>query len=169
MAGREVTRADGSIGFVLQTFVWRSKPTRSPATGRPVRCVVGQDEHGRFRAAMRIGVAKDGSGDVETTFAVESFATKEQAIEASREFTRDFLRAEAECYAGTVTNKRPGEQIVRVEMDDGWSLAINQAGVISPEEERVMAIFAGLDRPKRQAAQEAARAPLRNRTRGIER
>jgi hypothetical protein len=173
MARRAVTGPDGNSGFTLQEYVWRSKPTNSPLTGRPVRCVVGQDEHGQFRAATRIGLAKGGMGGVQTRFAEEPFGTKERAIEAARELTRDFLRVEAECYANTVTNTLPGEQIVRVEMDDGWSMAINAPGAISPEEARVSALFAGFDRHERQAgglgAREKTRAHLRNRNRGIDR
>lgn len=157
MSEREVTTKNGKAGFRLQRYAWRSKPTMSPLTGRAVRCVVGVDEQGGFRAATRIGC---GEGQTfETKFAVESFGSKDQAIQASRGLTRDFLSHEAEVYANGVKDKRPGQEIVRVDMDDGWSTAINAAGSISPAKARVMKVFEGPGRK-----QPDKKYPLRGRS-----
>jgi hypothetical protein len=141
MAEINVLDGNGQFGFRLQKYVWRSKPTASPLTGRSVRCVVGQDEHGKFRAATRVGRDNE-RGDIQTTFATESFSNKEEAIAASRDITRDYLNGEAQGYANTVTRAmKPGEQIVKVEMDDGWSTQINAPGKLDPVESRVQKIF----------------------------
>jgi hypothetical protein len=115
----------GGAAFQLERYVWRSPPTKSPMTGHPVRCVVAQDDEGRFRAGTRINGG--GPAVVETDYFQVPFATKEEAIQAAREITRDFLSAEAELYSARATNTKPGEELVRVVMDDGWSVSINAA------------------------------------------
>jgi len=57
--------------------------------------------------------------------------TAERAMAVSREATRGLLSTGAELYANTITDKKPGEQIVKITMDDGWSVAINAPGRVS--------------------------------------
>jgi hypothetical protein len=162
MGDRHVIDRDGNIGFRLQRYVWRSKPTASPLTGRPVRCVVGQDENGQFRPATRIGLGKEPNPAIETKFAIEPFSSKAEATQASRELTRDFLAGEAEVYSQQVKDTKPGQQIVKVEMDDGWSMAINAAGRITPEERRVMQLLSGDVTQKKHGEKTAVKRRDRN-------
>jgi hypothetical protein len=140
MAGRQVRDEEGGL-FHLQRYVWRSAPATCSLPGGAIRCVVGQDEHGWFRAGTRLG-REENDEKAQTMFAEDEFDTKEEAIEFSREMTRAYISAEAECYADSVRKPMsPGERIIKVEMDDGWSVEINAAGKISPLEEKLKEIF----------------------------
>lgn len=128
-----------------------------------MRCVVAQDESGGYRAAIRIGRGDGARFEVE--FAKEQFATKEVAIEASREITRGFLSADAEQYASRVTGKKPGEEIVRVRMDDGWSTSINEA--MKPDTRAAEKLLASATTPREDRGKGGAQT--REKTRLIER
>ena len=148
-----------STGERVARYVWRSKPTRSPYTGRAVRALVVQDQKGQYWDATRIG---RGDGQkARHEFWLEPSKTKEQAMAMSRQQTREYLGAEAELYSNTVTGKKPGEQIVKITMDDGWSVAINAPGKISPAEQRAIAMFERLGKGK----QEAPKAPAKRSSR----
>jgi hypothetical protein len=125
---RTVTDPDGSFNFKIRDYSWRGKPVKSPLTGRPVRCLVATDEQGKYRAGIRIGA--DGKGNpIESAFTEEAYATKEKAIEESRNLVRDELTADAQVFSDKAKGaKQPGERIVKVEMDDGWKVEI-----IAPE------------------------------------
>jgi hypothetical protein len=127
MHGRQMRDEEGRV-FELQNGVWRSTPAACSFPGREIRCVVGKDERGRFRAGTEIGPGGNG-GNVETLFAVYEFETKKEAIEFSRGMTRDFVSAEAERYLKTVTRPmKPGETIAHVQMDDGWCVTYRAPG-----------------------------------------
>jgi len=115
MADREVTDKNGN-GFRLKSLVWRSAPSTSPLTGRSIRTIVGTDENGAFRIARRTG--RMGKDRFETVFAREAYASKENAIAASREMKMDFVRGEAENYLQA--NKQHANQIFRVDSIEGW-------------------------------------------------
>ena len=126
-----------STGERIARYVWRSKPTEDPTIGQPVRCIVAQDEKGQYWAATRIGRGDGQKARYE--FWLYPRETKQQAMELSREQTRGFLSMQAESYSNTVTDKKPGEKIVTITMDDGWSVTINAPGRITPAEQRAMA------------------------------
>jgi len=160
MAKREIVDCLGrDTGERLARYVWRSKPTLDPTVNRPVRCIVGQDEKGRYWAATRIGRAN--GQKAQTEFWLQPSETKQQAMATSREQTRSFLSTQAELYSDTVTGKKPGEKIVEVTMDDGWSICINAPGKLSPAERRVMALLDGPGRGK----QEQPKSPAKIRSR----
>ncbi len=157
MAKREIVDYLGNeTGEHVQRFVWRSKPTKSPLTGSPVRCVVAQDEKGQYWGAARIGGEKP-----KYEFWCQPFATKQQATAAARGQTRDFLAADCEQYSQTVSAKKPGEKIVEVRMDDGWRLSINAPGRLSPAQRKAIAIFEKLGKGK----QGPTKAPEKKRSR----
>jgi hypothetical protein len=140
MAGRQVRDEEGGL-FHLQRYVWRSAPATCSLPGGAIRCVVGQDEHGWFRAGTRLG-REVNEEKAQTMFAGEHFADKRAAIECSREMTRAYISAEAECYADSVKKPMsPGERIIKVQMDDGWSVEINAPGRLSPLEAKLKEIF----------------------------
>jgi hypothetical protein len=146
MEKREITDWRGrGTGEIVARYAWRSKPTQSPAIDRPVRCIVAQDEKGQYWAGTRIG--RGNGKNAETEF-WQPFETKERAVAVSREVTRSFLSMQAEVYADTVTGKKPGEQMVKVTMDDGWSVAIHAAGRITPGEAKLQALFGGTGKSK---------------------
>jgi hypothetical protein len=129
MAKREIMDYLGrSTGENMARYVWRSKPTYDPTTERPVRCIVIQDEKGKYWAATRTG---GGNGQKASCEYWDSWETAERAMAVSREATRGLLSTGAELYANTITDKKPGEQIVKITMDDGWSVAINAPGRVS--------------------------------------
>jgi hypothetical protein len=142
MSKREITDWQGrSFGERVARYVWRSKPTRSPVTDRPVRCIVAQDEKGQYWAATRTG---QGDGQKPQYELWEPCATKQEAMAISRQQARVMLGTEAELYSNTVTDKGPGEQIVKITMDDGWSVTINAPGKPAPPSpafKRVMKLF----------------------------
>ena len=79
----------------------------------------------------------------------------------SRQQARSLLSMHAELYSNAITDKKPGEQIVKITMDDGWSVAINapeRPGPPSPAAERVMKLFDELGSNKK--------APHQSRSRG---
>jgi hypothetical protein len=132
----------GISGARVVRYIWRSKPTRSPLSGRPVRCIVAQDEEGRYWAGLRIG---RGDGKKAQYEMWETCKTKQEAMSISRQQARLLLGTHAEFHSDSVKEKKPGEQIVKVTMDDGWSVAINAPGRVSPAEARVMKLFDKLD------------------------
>jgi hypothetical protein len=137
MAGRQIRSEEGGV-FQLQRYVWRSAPATCSLPGGAIRCIVGQDEHGTFRPGIRLGRSPDG-GKAQTIFTDDQFLTKEEAVQASREMTRAYIWAEAECYADSVKKSmKPGERIIKVQMDDGWSVQINAPGKLSPLEEKLV-------------------------------
>ncbi len=137
MAGRQIRSEEGGL-FHLQRYVWRSAPATWSSPGAAIRCVVGQDEHGKFRPGIRVGRSPNG-WNLQTIFANEQFLTKEEAVQASREMTRAYISAEAECYADSVKRSmKPGERIIKIQMDDGWSVQINAPGKLSPLEAKLM-------------------------------
>jgi hypothetical protein len=165
MSDRQIFDNDGNIAFRLQRYVWRSKPTKSPLTGRHVRCIVAQDEKGQYWAGTRIGRGDGRKAEHELW---EQCETKQQAMAISRQQVRGFLSTDAEFYSETVTGKKPDEKIVRVTMDDGWSVAINAPeppSSPSPAFVRVMKMFKALDNKK----EPAKRLPSRAGRRGIDR
>jgi hypothetical protein len=177
MATREIIDFLGrSTGERIARYVWRSKPTRSPVSGRQVRCLVAQDEKGRYWDATRIG---RGDGQkARHEFWLEPSATKERAMAMSRQQTREYLSAEAELYSNTITDKKRGEQIVKITMDDGWSVTINapeKPAPPSPAFARVMKLFEefGSDKKPPQKSRSRGRSkeapPPPKRGRGIER
>ena len=126
MARREIIDYLGNrTGDYLQRFVWRSQPTKGPLTGRPVRCIVMQDGEGKYWAGARIG-PKEGQ-KCQYEISPQPLQFRENAFAESREMTREFLSHEAEVYAASAPSKGSGETIVRVEMDDGWSVSIREA------------------------------------------
>lgn len=136
MPGRQMRDEEGGL-FHLEKYIWRSAPATCSLPGAAIRCVVGQDEQGWFRAGTRLGRDEEGA-KAQTMFAPLLFPDKQAAIEFSREMTREFIWAEAECYADNVkTPMKPGEQIIRVQMDDGWSVEINARGRLSPLETKL--------------------------------
>jgi hypothetical protein len=137
MAKRDIVDGLGrSTGERIARYVWRSKPTLDPVTGRSIRCIVAQDEKGQYWSGTRIG---RGNGQKASHEYWDSWKTMDRAMSVSREATRSFLATTAELYSSTVTDKKPGEKIVT--MDDGWSVKINAPGKISPSERGVMKIF----------------------------
>jgi hypothetical protein len=155
MEKREIVDCLGrSTGERIARYIWRSKPTRDPIIDRPVRCVVAQDEKGQYWAATRIG---RGNGQKSQTEFWESFETKERAVAISRNQTRAFLSTQAESYSNTATDKKPGEKIVEITMDDGWSVAVNAPGKISPAEQRAMEMLDRIGKGK----QTRPKAPAR--------
>jgi hypothetical protein len=155
MAKREIIDSFNNFsGEKLARYVWRSKPTRSPLTGRQVRCVVAQDEKGRYWAGLRIGRGNGQKAEYEMW---ETCRTKQEAISISRQQARIALSTAAELYANTIKDKKPGEQIVKVTMDDGWSVAINAPGRVSPAEARVMKLFEGHGKKKESPAKSLSR------------
>lgn len=123
---RTITDPDGFFTFKITGYPWRGKPVRSPLTERPVRGLVAIDEYASFRAGIRTGVGGKHKG-TETAFLEDAYSTKEQAIEESRKLVRDELTVDAERFAEKMT-PRPGERIVKVEMDDGWKVEIFAPG-----------------------------------------
>jgi len=133
MGGRQVREDEGGF-FHLQRYVWRSAPATASLPGAAIRCIVGQDEHGKFRPGIRIGQFEN-NGKAQTIFTENQFLTKQEAVQFSREMTRAYIWGEAECYADSVKKSmKPGEQIIKVQMDDGWSVEINAPGELSPLE-----------------------------------
>jgi hypothetical protein len=159
MAKREITDWHGdSTGQRIARYVWRSKPTRSPITDRPIRCIVAQDEKGGYWAATRTG---RGGGQKAQYELWEPCDTKQQAMAISRQQARGLISVHAELYSNTVTDKKPGEKIVEITMDDGWSVAINapeRPGPTCPAFARVMKLFNQFESNKK--------PPQRPRSRG---
>jgi hypothetical protein len=163
MAKREIVDSFNKIsGAGIARYVWRSKPTRSPLSGRSVRCIVAQDEEGRYWAGLRIG---RGGGQKSQFELWETCETKQEAISISRQQGRMLLSTHAEFCASTAEDKKRGEQIVKVTMDDGWSVEINAPGRLSPAEARVRKVFEGLGKRK----ESPPKSPARGRTRSIDR
>jgi hypothetical protein len=108
-------------GARMAHITWRSKPTLSPLTKQPVRCIVVEDGKGQFWTGHRAG-SKDGVGSYE--FYSEPLKDRGEAIVEARNSTRSYLACQAEFYSERTEGKRPGREIVRVTMDDGWSVAI---------------------------------------------
>jgi len=161
MARREITDTLGrNTGERIARYVWRSKPTQNPVNGRAVRCIVAQDEKGQYWAGARIGRAN--GQKAQTEFWLQPSETKQQAMATSRELARSFLSTQAELYSDTGTGKRPGEKIVEVTMDDGWSVGINAAGKISPTERRVMALLDGSGKGEQQRPKSIAKSQSRD-------
>jgi hypothetical protein len=159
MAKRDILDWNGiSTGDRIARYVWRSKPTHDPVTGRAVRCIVAQDEKGKYWAATRTGY---GNGQKAICEYWDSWDTAQKAQAVSREATRGLISTRAELYANTVTGKRPGEQIIKVTMDDGWSVAINAPGKTSPAEQRTLAMIDRIGKGK----QTRPEAPARRRDR----
>lgn len=159
MDKREILDTSGrNTGERLAQYVWRSKPTQDPTIGRPVRCVVAMDEKGQYWAATRIG---SGNGKKAQTEFWEAFSTKDRAVFISRDQTRSFLATHAELCSTTVTGKKPGEEIVKITMDDGWSVAINAPGRITPGERRVMALLDMVGKGKHRKPKSPGKAPKR--------
>jgi hypothetical protein len=81
----------------------------------------------------------------------ESILTSKHAIDEARHSTREALSDEAEMYAHKMrSHAQPGKEIVRVTMDDGWSVAINAPGRVTPAEHRVMALFKDMGKGKQE-------------------
>lgn len=98
--------------FHLQRYVWHSANATASLPGAAIPCIVGQDEHGRFRPGIRIGQFEN-NRTAQTVFTDDQFLTKQEAMQFSREMTRAYIRAEAECYADSVKEPmKPGEQII---------------------------------------------------------
>jgi len=75
MAKREIIDYVGrKTGTSMTGYAWRSKPTRSPLTGRAVRCVVVQDDKGQFWAGARMG--RVAGNDATMSFGVSHFLRK---------------------------------------------------------------------------------------------
>ena len=167
MAKREIINCSGrDTGERIAQFVWRSKPTSSPHTGRAVRCIVAQDEKGQYWPGTRIGPAKGGKAEYE--FWTESSTKPNEAIAVAREHTREFVGMEAELYSENIKGKKPGEQIVKVSMDDGWSVAINapeKPPLPTPGFSRLMKMLDGYGSNKKSPQ----KCRLRPRGRGIDR
>jgi len=124
MAKREITDWRGKItGERIARYVWRSKPTRSPLTDRPIRCIVAQDEKGQYWAATRTGRGDGQNAEYEMW---ESCASKQEAMVISRQIALGVLACQAEMYSDGVNDKR---------------VAINAPGRHSPAEARVMKLF----------------------------
>jgi len=126
MAKREIIDYVGrKTGTSMTGYAWRSKPTRSPLTGRAVRCVVVQDDKGQFWAGARMG---PGGGErCHNELWSEPFSAKDGAVKESRSMTRDFLSAHTEMAAMTENQTRrfkPGEVMASASMDDGWRIEI---------------------------------------------
>lgn len=119
---RTITDPDGFFSFKIAGYPWRGKPVKSPLTERPIRGLVAIDEFGGFHAGVRTGVGGKHKG-TEMAFLEDACSTKEKAIEESRKLVRDELTVDAQCLADKTTAK-PGERIVKVEMDDGWKVEI---------------------------------------------
>jgi hypothetical protein len=144
----------GPTGATVKSYEWKSQPTRGPFTGRPIRAIVVKDKFGRLWGGIRFGASA--TEKARTEFWGKHFNFRNDAIEEARHSTREALSAEAEMYSQKMRpNAQPGKEIVRVTMDDGWSVAINAPGRISPGERRVMALFEDMgkgtqERPKAQ-------------------
>jgi hypothetical protein len=147
MAKRQIVDCLGKdSGASIARYVWRSKPTQSPHTGRAVRGVVAQDEKGQYWSGTRVGPGKGAKAEYE--FWLHPSKTINEAVAEAREHTRGFVGMEAELYAKTITDKKPGEEIVKVTMDDGWSVAINapdQSERITPGFTRLMNMLIGYE------------------------
>lgn len=143
MAKREIIDCIGrNTGASVARYIWRSKPTQDPSTGLAVRCLVAQDDKGRFWAGTRIG--RGSTNPARHEYWLGPCATKQEAMQFSREQTREFLFACASIASDAITPKKPGEKLVEVKMDDGWSVAINAPGKLAPAERRAMATLDGL-------------------------
>ena len=142
MAKREIIDSLKELsGERIARYVWRSKPTRSPLSDRQVRCIVAEDEKGRYWAGLRIGRGHGQKAEYELW---ETCKTKQEAMSISRQQGRMLLSTHAELYSNTVTGKGPGEKNVEVTMDDGWKVAINAPGAPraeSPESKRLMGLL----------------------------
>jgi hypothetical protein len=56
--------------------------------------------------------------------------------------TRAWISAAVESYADSGKEPmKPGEQIIKVQMDDGWSVEINAPGKLSPLEAKLKEAF----------------------------
>jgi hypothetical protein len=86
--------------------------------------MVVEDGKGRFWTGHRVG-SKDGVGNYE--FYSEPLKDRGEAMIEARNSTRSYLACQAEFYSERTEGKRPGQEIVRVTMDDGWSVAIRAA------------------------------------------
>jgi hypothetical protein len=140
MAGRQIRDEEGGL-FQLQRYVWRSAPATCSLGGGAIRCIVAQDEHGKFRPGIRVAEFEN-AGRAQTIFTGDQFVTKQEAVQSSREMTRAWISAEAESYAASVKEPmKPGEQIIKVQMDDGWSVEINAPGKLSPLEAKLKEAF----------------------------
>ena len=133
-------------------ITWRSKPATSPLTGKAVRCVVVEDGNGRYWSGHRLGSKDNGS---QYEFWSEPLQDKRQAISDARHSTRSFLAIHAEVYSQQFKDAQAGKEIVRVTMDDGWSVAIHAPGRLTPGERKLIALFDRLGKG-RQAEPKAA-------------
>ena len=147
-------------GATLQEYVWKSKPTRSPYTDRAVRCVVVEDEMGRYWGGARIGPGDGEKGRNELW--IHPFRTKEAAMKLAREFARSFLTAEAEQQANDMPNAAQGKELVRVTMDDGWSVAINAPAPKVADKARLEAFFERLAKSSKMPSPEQKKGRSRD-------
>jgi hypothetical protein len=160
MAKREILDTLGrSTGERLVRYVWRSKPTLDPTTSRHIRCLVAQDEKGQHWAATRIG---RGDGNAPKVYFWEAFQTKDRAMAISREQTRSIVATRAELYADTVNDKKPGEKIVEVTMDDGWSVRINAPEKPAPPSRALTALLDRLGQGKKIESESPAKRKTRS-------
>jgi hypothetical protein len=147
MAKREIVDCfERSTGASIARYVWRSKPIQSPHTGRAVRGIVAQDENGRYWSGTRVGPGKSAKAEYE--FWLHPSRKINEAVAVARDHTRGVVEMEAELYARTITDKKPGEEIVKVTMDDGWSVAINapdRSERITPGFTRLMNMLNGYE------------------------
>jgi hypothetical protein len=141
MARREIVDYVGCpTGVTVKSYEWKSQPALGPFTGKAIRAIAVKDEFGRFWGGIRFGASA--TEKARNEFGSKPFEFRNDAVNEARHSARAALSAEAEIYSQKIRpNAQPGKEIVRVTMDDGWSVAINAAGRISPAERRVMTLF----------------------------
>jgi hypothetical protein len=162
MKSREiVSYIGGPTGATINSYEWRSQPTRGPFTGKPIRAIVVRDEYGRCWGGIRFGASA--TENARTEFWGKHFNFKSDAIDEARHSAREALCAEAQIYTQKMLPRaQPGEEIVRVTMDDGWSYSINAPGSLSPAKRRVMALFQGIGKGKETKTEAPAKRPGRD-------
>jgi hypothetical protein len=152
MGERSVLDKDGNVRFRLQRYSWRSPIVMGPRSGYMVRSVVGTDENGKFRAAIRV-TSKDEAGLHEgTIFQGESFETQRQAMDAARERVQEHLIGESRMIAEEYSSKFGGDRMVMVDMEVGNpSPNYRQASIVGLEIEipaaRAKRILESYDKP----------------------
>lgn len=102
MGTREVVKEGTQERYVLERYVWRGEPIKSPLTGQTMHGIVGVDSNGTYRAGVRFGKIVEGkAADDARAFGAElheSFvfydkphATLKNALETVRQELRSNL------------------------------------------------------------------------------
>jgi hypothetical protein len=90
-----------------------------PRSGYMVRGVVGTDENGKFRAAIRVNSKDEVGLHQGTIFQREAFDTQRQAVDAARERVQQHLVGESRMIAEEYSSKFEGDRMVTVDMEVG--------------------------------------------------